>query len=150
MVTRQISISLHLASMNIMITASLCPENPSAIVTYSNNNSESKQLPTDLCHTLKCDTKKKKCCCCKNNQIVCNSIDMALDSVSKMGRPDSVKIVLYSAPANLTSQCPSDSHVITEMHNFSDVHRLEFVGGYKYNNSLLCCNSRSPITIPGS
>ena len=59
MATRQISISLHLASMIIMITASLCPENPSAIVTYSNNNSESKQLPTDLCHTLKCDTKKK-------------------------------------------------------------------------------------------
>ena len=149
MATRQILISLHLASTIIMIMASLCPENPSAIVTHSNNNGKS-QLPKDLCNKLKCDMKKRKCCCCKNNQIVCNSVDMALDSVSKMGRPDSVKIVLYSAPANIISQCPSDSHVITGMHNFSDVHLLEFVGGYKYNNSLLCCNSRSPITMPGS
>ena len=150
MATRQILISLHLASMIIRIMASLCPENPSAIVTHSNNNGKSQQLPKDLCHKLKCDMKKMKCCCCENNQIVCNSLDMALDSVSKMGRPDSVKIVLYSAPANLTSQCPSGSHVITGMHDLSDVYHLEFVGGYKYNNSLLCCNSRSPITIPSS
>ena len=150
MATRQILISLHLASMIIMIMASLCPENPSAIATHSNNNGKSQQLPKDLCHKLKCDVKNRKCCCCENNQIVCNSLDMALDSVSKMGRPDSVKIVLYSAPANLTSQCPSGSHVITGMHDLSDVYYLEFVGGFKYNNSLLCCNSRSPITIPGS
>ena len=150
MATRQILISLHLASMITMIMASLCPDNPSAIVTHSNNNGKSQQLPKDLCHKLKCDMKKRKCCCCENNQIVCNSLDMALDSVSKMGRPDSVKIVLYSAPTNLTSQCPSDSHVITGMHDFSDVHLLEFVGGYKYNNSLLCCNARSSITVPGS
>ena len=84
MATRQILISLHLASTIIMIMASLCPENPSAIVTYSNNNGKS-QLPIDLCNKLKCDMKKRKCCCCKNNQIVCNSVDMALDSVSKKG-----------------------------------------------------------------
>ena len=139
-------VRFYMAALILVSMANHSPGDPTNHIIVQFETSEILKLSqARSCYQIINNT---EICYDHDNCIICNSLDMALESASKINRH--VKIALYSAPINPISQCPVNSHAITGMHDVSDVYNLEFVGGFKNNNNLLCCDSISLITIPGS